>query len=230
MNLEEVLKELKTLASPEVIKIQQRFGIFTDTACGILSKDLKVLAKKIGKNDTLAHELFETGIFEARLLVPLLFNPKNITPKLMDKWVKTFDNWAVCDAYCLTFFSRTPFAVAKIFEWIASPKEFIKRAGFACMAGYAMTNKIASNAEIGKFFPLIVQHAYDERKYVMKAVNWALRQIGKRNRELLKEAIEAAHQIKDQGSKPARWIAADALRELQSQKVCIRNYPRLSIN
>jgi 3-methyladenine DNA glycosylase AlkD len=144
----------------------------------------------------------------------------------MEKWVKTFDNWEICDTFCMGFFGVSPLALKKAFQWVEYTGEFQKRAGFVCMVSFAFTDKKASNDEIRRFFPVMMRHANDERKYVMKAINWALRQAGKRNQDLHKEAIEVAYQILLLGTKPSRWIALDALRQLQSEKVSMKNYPR----
>lgn len=224
--LEPILKELKKLGNPEVIKTKKRFGIAPTYSYGIFLKDLKELAKRIGENEALAIELFDSGVYEAKLLAPMLFNPKYLTDILMEKWVNTFDNWEICDTFCMGFFGMSPLALKKAFQWVEYRGEFQKRAGFVCMVSSAFTDKKASNDEIRKFFPVMIRHANDERRYVMKAINWALRQVGKRNKDLHREAIEVAHQILLLDTKPSRWIAMDALRQLQSKKVSMKNYPR----
>jgi len=187
---------------------------------------LKALAKKIGKNDDLALRLFDTGIYEARILCSMVFNPKNLTEPLMEKWVKTFENWEICDTFCMGFMGKSEFVLPKAFEWTEYNTEYQKRAGFVLMVAYAFTDKHATNNVIRQFFPIMIQHANDERKYVMKGINWALRQVGKRNQDLYNEAIEVAHEILAIESKPAQWIAKDALRQLQGSKVFFKNYPR----
>lgn len=226
MRVETVLKELEKLGSPEVVEAKKRFAIESANSHGIFMKDLKILAKKIGKNDALAVELFDTGVYEAKLLVPLLFNPKKLTSALMEKWMKSFDNWEICDSFCMSFFGENKLGVEKAFKWVEHKGEFQKRAGFVCMVSYSYKNREASNEEFHQFFPIMIKHANDDRTYVMKGINWALRQIGKRNVDLNHAAIEVAHAIRLLDTKPARWIAADALRELQNEKVCLRNYPR----
>jgi 3-methyladenine DNA glycosylase AlkD len=226
MELNGVLSELENLADPEVKKIKERFAITAKNSHGIFLKDLKVLAKKIGQNDDLALRLFDTGIYEARILCSMLFNPKNLTEVLMEKWVKTFENWEFCDTFCMGFMGKSQFVLPKAFEWTAYHPEYQKRAGFVLMVAYAFTDKHAPNDVIRQFFPIMIQHASDERKYVMKGINWALRQVGKRNQDLHKEAIEVAKEIATIGSRPARWIASDVLRQLQSPKVHFKNYPR----
>ena len=203
-----------------------RFAITAEHSHGIFLKDLEALAKRIGKNDELALALFGSGIYEAKLLTSMLFNPHNLTDELMETWVSAFVNWEICDTFCMGFFGKSQYAVAKALKWSAYEPEFQKRAGFVCMVSYAFTHKDAGNDDMRQFFPIIKREASDDRKYVMKGINWALRQIGKRNVDLYNETIVVAHEIMALGSKPARWIATDALRQLQSPKVFLKNYPR----
>jgi 3-methyladenine DNA glycosylase AlkD len=160
------------------------------------------------------------------LLTSKLFHPNSITESLMEKWVQTFENWEICDTFCMGFMGRTKFALPKAIEWSERTPEYQKRAGFVLMVAFAFTDKQASNEVIRQFFPIMIKHADDDRKYVMKSINWALRQCGKRNSDLHKEAIAVANAILERGSKSARWIAKDALRQLQGPKVAFKNYPR----
>jgi len=226
MELSAILAELEKLGSPKVKGIKETFAIAPQNSYGIFLKDLNVLAKSIGKSDELAISLFDTGVYEARLLTSMLFNPKNLTETLMDKWVAVFDSWEICDTYCMNLFGKSQFVVKKAFEWSERQPEYEKRAGFVCMVQYAFTNKEAPNSEIRRFFPLMIKSANDERTYVMKGINWALRQVGKRNRDLHKEALDVANEILAIGSKSSRWIAKDALRQLQSPKLFFKNYPK----
>lgn len=226
MELSEVLLELEKLADPEVKKIKERFGIIAENSHGIFLKDLKALAKRIGPNDDLALQLFDSGIYEGKLLCSNLYNPRHLTGQLMEKWVKAFENWEICDTFCMGFFGRSNLALPKALAWAEYEAEYQKRAGFVLMVAYAFTDKQATNEVIRQFFPVMLQHANDERKYVMKGINWALRQVGKRNPDLYQEAIEVANAINALGSKPAQWIASDALRQLRSPKVFFKNYPR----
>jgi 3-methyladenine DNA glycosylase AlkD len=226
MELSEVLQELEKLADPEVKKIKERFGITAENSYGIFLKDLKALAKRIGPNDDLALQLFDSGIYEGKLLCSDLYNPRNLTDQLMEKWVTAFENWEICDTFCMGFFGRSNLVLPKALQWVEYEPEYQKRAGFVLMVAYAFTDKQAPNEIIRQFFPIMLKHANDDRKYVMKGINWALRQVGKRNPDLYKEAIVAANEILALGSKPAQWIAKDALRQLQSPKVYFKNYPR----
>lgn len=226
MQLNEVLLELEKLGSPEVKQIKAGFAITAQPSHGIFLKEIKALAARIGQNDALALELFDTGIYEARVLCSKLYNPRHVTEALMEKWSATFENWEICDTFCMGFLGKTRFAVPKAFEWAEREAEYQKRAGFVLMVAYAFTDPHATNNVFQSFFPVMIRHANDPRTYVMKGINWALRQVGKRNPDLYQEAITVAHTILALNTKPARWIARDALRQLQSPKVHFKNYPR----
>ncbi|RLC32791.1 DNA alkylation repair protein, partial [Candidatus Woesebacteria bacterium] len=195
------------------------FGIKPNKALGISIPNLRKLAKEIGKNHKLALLLWRSGVHEARILAGLIDEVDKVTEKQMDSWIKDFDSWDVCDLVCANLFDKTPFAFKKAIEWTKRKREFEKRAGFALMACLAWHDKKAGDNKFLKFFPAIKRESVDERNYVKKAVNWALRQIGKRNRNLNKEAIKIALLIQNKESKSARWIANDALRELKSEAV-----------
>ena len=144
---------------------------------------------------------------------------EKVTEKQMDSWAKDFDSWDVCDQVCMNLFDRTEFAFSKAIEWSSRKEEFVKRAGFALMASLAFHDKKAKNEKFMKFLPLIKKQSIDERNFVKKAVNWALRQIGKRNKKLNKEAVKTAREIQKIDSKSAKWIASDALKELTGKAV-----------
>ena len=205
---------------------KKKYGINAEKSLGVYHKDLKVLAKEIGKDTELGIALFNTEIYEARILCSKICKPKEITENLMDTWVKTFTTWEICDSFCMELFKYNDLAVAKAFEWSLSSKEFEKRAGLVLMAVYGFADKKAENTVFESFFPVLIRESDDERIYVKKAVNWALRQIGKRNIDLRKKAIEVAEQIAKNDSKPAKWIAKDALRELNGEKLNVLDYPR----
>lgn len=220
----EGLYELKNL--DKVIFKEKKFGIISNNSLGIYHSDLRVIAKEIGKNNQLALELFDSGVYEARLLCSKMFKPKDVTVQLMEKWIKTFENWEVCDSFCMGLFSKSEFAVPKIFEWSKRKAEFEKRAAFATLSSYCMADKKSDNEVFEQFFEIIKREANDDRIYVKKAVNWALRNIGKRNIDLNKRAIEVANEILKFNTKSANWIAKDAIRQLESEKVSILDYPR----
>jgi 3-methyladenine DNA glycosylase AlkD len=205
---------------------ERRFGIVANHALGFYQKDLNELAKVLKKDKALAIELFDTDIYEGRILCAKIFPVKELTVDLMEKWVATFENWEVCDTFCMGLFSKGKFAREKIMEWTFRSREFEKRAGFTTLASYCMADKKAENQVYLDFLPIIKREAMDERIYVKKAVNWALRSIGKRNKDLNAAAIEVAHDLLLLGDKTATWIAKDALRELQGAKVNVLDYPR----
>lgn len=226
MNATEIIRKLELLENPENIAGMARFGIATKKAFGVPSPVLKNLAKDIKKQTEnrheLALELWETGIHEARIIAYLIDDAKQVSEKQMESWAKDFDNWAICDGTCGHLFCKTEFAYQKVFEWSEKDEEFIKRAGIVLIAWLAVHDKKASDEKIAQFLPILEKHANDERNFIKKAVNWSLRQIGKRNLNLNKLAIETAETIKAQNTKSARWIASDALRELQNGKVIER--------
>ena len=219
MNSTEVLKKLKSLANPESVKGMARFGIKSENAYGISIPNLRKLAKQIGKNQALALQLWSSGVHEARILAGMVDDPEQVTESQMEHWVNDFDSWDVCDQCCSNLFDKTVFAYLKAIEWSERKEEFVKRAGFVLMAVLAVHDKAADDDQFAQFFPIIKREATDERNFVKKAVNWALRQIGKRNRVLNQAAIDVGQEIKTIDSKAARWIAGDALRELTGEKV-----------
>jgi 3-methyladenine DNA glycosylase AlkD len=232
MTLDEIIKKLRSLENPANIAGMARFGIVTKKAFGVSAPVLKAIAKEIKKqtNDChkLALELWETEIHEARIIAYLIDNPTEVTTEQMESWAADFDNWAICDGTCGHLFCKTEFAYQKAFEWAEREEEFIKRAGIVLMAWLAVHDKKAEDALIAQFLPILEKHADDARNFVKKAVNWSLRQIGKRNANLNKLAIETAEKIKARNTKPARWIAADALRELKNEKILERSKKKLS--
>lgn len=227
MTYNEIIACLHDLKDPEkVIFKEKKFGIVSNNSLGIYHKDLKMIAKEIGQDNELALQLFDSGIYEARLLCSKMFNPKDVTEPLMEKWVKTFENWEICDSFCMGLFSKSNFALAKIIDWSERKPEFEKRAAFATLASYCMADKTSENELFEQFFPVIKREANDERQYVKKAVNWALRNIGKRNVDLNRKAIEVAQEIVQLDSKAAIWIAKNALSELQKDTIRMSDYPR----
>lgn len=214
-----VLERLKALANPEAVAGMARFGINPTNTYGIAIPTLRALAKQIGRDHGLALRLWESGVHEARILASMIDDPKAVTEAQMEAWVRDFDSWDVCDQVCGNLFDRMPFACDKAVAWSAREEEFVRRAGFALMAWLAFHDKRAPDSVFEAFLPVIQRHAADGRNFVKKAVNWALRQIGKRNLALNRKAIETARMIQQIDSKAARWVAADALRELESDKV-----------
>ncbi|HKS96299.1 MAG TPA: DNA alkylation repair protein [Terriglobia bacterium] len=216
----EILAKLNSMANPEDRAGMARFGITVDRAFGgVATPVLKKLARQIGKDHRLAQELWKSGYHEARHLAALIDEPAKVTQQQLERWARDFDSWDVVDGCCLNLFVRTPYAHAKAVEWSRRKEEYVKRAAFSLMAVLAVHDKQPADATFLKFLTIIKRESIDERNFVKKAVNWALRQIGKRNRPLNTAAIRAAKQIRQIDSRSARWIAADALRELTSDAV-----------
>ena len=227
MTFDEIISKLYELGDKDkIILKEKKFGIISNNSIGVYHKDLKEIARRIGRDNDMAIKLFDSGIYEARILCSKIFNPKDLTNYLMEEWIKTFENWEICDSFCMGLFAKSKFAVSKVLEWSLREKEFEKRAGFTIIASYCMADKKANNKVFEQFFPIIKREANDERVYVKKAVNWALRNIGKRNIDLNKKAIIIAKEIAKFESKSAKWIAKDALRELQNESINILDYPR----
>ncbi|MDD5072339.1 MAG: DNA alkylation repair protein [Candidatus Omnitrophica bacterium] len=214
---EEILKKLRSLSNPKNIAGMARFGINSRNTLGVPIPALRKIARQAGKDHALAQKLWAAGIHEARILAGMVADPDRITPEEMDKWARDFDSWDVCDQVCSNLFSYTPVAHKKTLEWSGKKEEYYKRSGFALMACLAVHDKKAKDAAFMVYFPVIKRESTDERNYVRKAVNWALRQIGKRNPKLRKAALKAAKEIYNIDSKAARWIAADAIRELKDK-------------
>jgi len=202
-----------------------RFGISPKNTLGISIPILRDLAKKIKKEKKLlerhllARDLWKTKIHEARLLACFIDDPKQVLEKQIDNWTDDFDSWDIVDQCCSNLFDKTPFVYQKILEYTKNKKDFVRRTGFVLIACLSVHDKKMENEELEKFFPLIKKYATDERNFVRKAVNWALRQIGKRNLALNKKAIKVAEEIKKINNKTAKWIASDALKELKSEAV-----------
>lgn len=227
MTYNEVIARLYALQNPEkVILKAKKFGIVSHNPLGIYHKELKMMSQEIGKDNALALQLFDSGIYEGRLLCSKIYRHQDITEELMEKWVSTFENWEICDSFSMGLFAKSTYALAKIGEWTKRGPEFEKRAGFAIMAAYCMADKKSGNERFAPFFPMITREADDDRLYVKKAVNWALRNIGKRNIDLNQKAIEVARTLLDDESASAKWIGRNALGELQKEDVRISDYPR----
>lgn len=196
-----------------------RFGINPKNTYGVSIPNLRKIAKEIGVNHLLAQQLGSSGIHEARILASMIDNPEEVTAEQMESWVKGFDSWDICDQCCNNLFVRTEFAHRKAVEWAERDGEFVKRAGFVLMAALAVHDKTAKDEAFLKFLSLIARESIDDRNFVKKAVNWALRQIGKRNTKLNGAAIRTAKEIQEVDSRSAKWIATDTLRELTNDPI-----------
>lgn len=219
MELEAIVKKLQLMANPKNVEGMVRFGINPQNTLGISLYDLRPLAKTIPKNHKLALALWKTGIHEARLLAPIVDIPREATEDQLEQWISDFDSWDICDQCCGNLFKDTKFAKKKILQWSKRKEEFVKRTAFALICEFAYHDKTMKDEEFEKYFTLIKREATDERNFVRKAVNWALRNIGKRNKVLNQKAIKIAEELKKMDNKTARWIASDALRELTSEAV-----------
>jgi 3-methyladenine DNA glycosylase AlkD len=228
MTVEEIIAFLNSKANNKAKEGMARFGIVSENALGITMPVLRHYANEIKKaykkdpikQHELAIKLWNSGIHETKILASILFITDRITEASIDQWVNDFYSWDVCDQTCINSFYKTSFAVKKIFEWTQQEKEFVKRAGYVLMAVLAVHDKKSKDDLFLSFFSLLEKGASDERNFVKKAVNWAIRQIGKRNEVLHQQAISLSEKIARQNSKSAKWIASNALRELRNPKIC----------
>jgi len=216
------LRELRELADPQVRRKLAYFGVKVPKAYGISAPVLNALARHIGRDQELAEQLWSSGIHEAKILAALIGESERVTATQMERWVRDFDSWDVVDAACCYLYAAAKPAWEKIYEWSTRRAEFPKRAAFSLAAYLSYKDKVAEDARFERFLSVIEREAHDERNFVRKAVNWALRNIGKRNLRLNAAAIRSAERIRQQNSRAARWIAADALRELESDAVQAR--------
>jgi len=199
-----------------------RYAIPSDNAYGVAMRDIKALGKQLGQRHDLAIALWDTGVYEARMLVPFVADAALLTSTQMDRWCRDFDNWAICDAMCFNLFDRSPYRWAKVKQWSTSRKEFEKRTAFALLWSLSVHDKQAPDEEFIKGLALIERAADDERNFVKKAVNMALRAVGKRNQKLNSAAVLVARRLSDSDDQTARWVGRDALRELTSPSVMKR--------
>ena len=216
---DDILRFLKSQANPDNVAGMARYGIKPENNYGVCTPVLFAVAKKVKNDHDLAQRLWESGIRDARLVACFMDDPDQVTERQMDNWVEDFNSWDVCDGCCMHLFSWSKDAHKKAREWSQRKEEFVRRAGYVMMATLTIHDKAAPDSRFRAYFPLIVKGSTDERNYVKKAANWALRQIGKKNPTLNKEAIAVAKRIQKIDSKSARWVAADALRELTSEKI-----------
>jgi 3-methyladenine DNA glycosylase AlkD len=217
-----VLRDLRALADPKIRAKMAHFGVHVEKAHGISTPELHRLAKKIGKNHELSNQLWASGIHEAKCLATMIGDPEKVTEAQTERWARTFNSWDVVDAACCYLFVFAAPAWKKTNDWSRRKEEFVKRAAFSLMAYLSYKDKTAPDAKFIRLLAVIKCESRDDRDFVKKAVNWALRNIGKRNRALNRAAIRTAHQIRAIDSRSARWIAADAIRELTGPAVQLR--------
>ena len=218
-SVKDVLHRLQGKAQPEQLKGMAKYGMAVERRLGVSVPDMRKLAKEIGKDHKLALDLWRTGIAEARIVAGMVGDPAKLTDEQMEDWVKDIDSWDVCDQVCMNLFEKNQLAWKKIIDWSEREEEFVKRTAFSLIACLAWHDKKASDEKFIELLPVIIREATDERNFVKKAVNWALRNIGKRNLKLNKAAINTAKEIKRLDSKAARWVASDTLRELESDAI-----------
>ena len=222
--VEAVVASLKRRATKGVRDGMARYGIPSDRAFGVSVGALKKVAQGLGRNHALAAALWDTGWYEARMLAAFVDEPARVTPAQMDRWCRDFDNWAICDTVCFHLFDRTPHAWRKVAEWSALRDEFGRRAAFALLWGLTVHDKHADDERFAEALVLVERAATDERHFVKKAVNMALRAVGKRNARLKLAAVTVAKRLADSPQAAARWVGADARREL-TRVAAARNRP-----
>jgi 3-methyladenine DNA glycosylase AlkD len=210
---------MEQIGSPRGVERMSYFGIRAARAYGLSAPQMHALARGAGRDHALALELWRSGVHDAKHIAALVADPERVSEALMERWARDFSSWDVVDTCCCYLFIYTGFAWKKAVEWSRRREEFVKRAAFSLLAYLAVHDKNASNAEFLRLLPIIEREAFDERNFVRKAVNWALRQIGKRNLRLNRSAIATGERIRRLDSRAARWIAGDALRELRSEAV-----------
>jgi 3-methyladenine DNA glycosylase AlkD len=218
-SVKDVLDKLQSKAKPEQLKGMAKYGMTVEQRLGVSVPDMRKLAKEIERDHKLALDLWRTGIAEARIVAAMVDDPAKLTDEQMEDWVKGINSWDVCDQVCDNLFEKNQLAWKKIVDWSEREEEFVKRTAFSLIACLAWHDKKASDEKFIELLPIIIREATDERNFVKKAVNWALRNIGKRNLNLNEAAINTAKEIKRLDSKAARWVASDAIRELESDAI-----------
>jgi 3-methyladenine DNA glycosylase AlkD len=230
VDADRVIAELRALGSEKNRAGMARFGINTTKAFGVSMAAQRPLERKYRRNHKLAAALWASGYHEARILAALIEDPRLVTPKQMNAWVADLDSWDICDQASMRVFARTPYVADKVAGWAKDKREFVRRAAFATIAGYAVSAKQAPDSDFTRWLPLIARYSTDERNFVRKAVNWALRQIGKRSPSLHHPALALARELASSEDKTARWIGRDAVRELtdpaQISRIARRATPR----
>jgi len=218
-SVEDVLEKLKKKARPNQLEGMARYGMTVEKRLGVSIPELRLLAKEIGKEHNLSLDLWKTGIDDARILAAMIGDPQKLTEEQMEDWVKDINSWDVCDQVCMNLFEKSPLAWKKIRDWANRDEEFAKRTAFSLIACLAWHDKKTEDEKFIALFPVIREGARDERNFVKKAVNWAMRNMGKRNRNLNTAVVDIAKEIQKFDSKAARWIATDAIKELESEAV-----------
>jgi len=219
---QDIVKKLTSLRDDKNLSQLERAGIRYEKAFGIRIPTLRTLAKELGTQHTLALQLWEEEHHEAKLLATMLADPEKVTEATMESWVKDFYSWDICDQAIQNLFEKVPMAWDKACEWSFREPEFEKRAGFVIMARLGISDKKTDDKKFESFFPYILEGATDERNFVKKAVNWAIRQIGKRSIYMNKQCLKLCGEIRKIDNKAAQWIVKDAIRELTDPKILAR--------
>lgn len=214
-NVTSVIADLKRLADRKTRDGMVRFAIPNDRAFGVPVGKIRELGKRLGRNHVLASQMWKTGWYEARMLTAFVAEPAKLTPALMDRWCREFDNWAICDTFCIHLFDRSPHAFDKVRQWCNAKDEFVRRASFALLASLAIHAKKIGDEPFRACLPLIEPAANDERNFVKKGVSWALRSIGRRRMGLRDEVMELATRLSKSENAAARWVGKDALRDIR---------------
>jgi 3-methyladenine DNA glycosylase AlkD len=218
----EIVASLRRLGTKKARDGMARYGLPSHNALGVGVGQLQALAKRIGRSHELALALWKTGFYEARMLAAFVDEPARVTPAQMDRWCADFDNWGICDTVCFHLFDRTPHAWTKVTQWSRRGDEFVKRGAFALLWGLTVHDKLAGDEPFANGLELVDRAAIDNRHFVKKAVNMALRAIGKRSPALNAAALRVAQRLADSADATARWVGKDALRELTSASVARR--------
>jgi len=214
----EITARLKTMRNERNIEGMRRFGISSANCLGVPMPVVRSMAKEYGRSQKLAELLWEGGLHEGRTLACLVGEPELLSEKTAERWALDLDSWAACDNFCLNLLAYAPFAWKKAREWMERDEEFVRRAAYATMAALAVHDRKAKDKDFEKLLPLIRKGANDDRNFVKKAVNWALRQIGKRNMALNRKALAVAEELSASDNLHARWVGKDAVRELASRE------------
>jgi 3-methyladenine DNA glycosylase AlkD len=228
MSLLAILNFLRSKSDPRNVAGMARFGINPKNTLGVSMPVLRKMARTLRKDGSrggdpsldrhiLALGLWRSGIHEARVLAALIADPARMDARTTERWVRQVDSWDVCDQLCLNLFDRMKGARARALKWSRRRETFVKRAGFALMAVLAVHDKEAPDASFLPFLKAVERESGDGRNFVKKAVNWALRQVGKRNARLGRRALALARRLKASPVTPARWIGSDASRELNGR-------------
>lgn len=218
--VQSVLNALKRLSKPRIREeMSSRYGIVTKDAYGVRMRDMQAVAKKLGRNHALALALWATGNYEARTVAAFVAEPHRLTPTLMDRWCRDFDNWAICDTVCFKLFDQSPHALGRVAAWAGRKDEFQKRAAFALLASVALHNDAAEDKAFLKLLPLVEAAATDERNFVKKGVSWGLRGVGGRSDKLKAAAVELAKRLAVSENSTSRWIGKDVLRALAPKEL-----------